>query len=156
MRRPKLFGTLAGLTVVLAVAAWQRRDGHPTYDRIRIGMSREEVYSVLGGGPTGFTTGSASSLVEQDPRPNRNWNAANDSVVDIWFPDEGEIHLAFDDHERVKWRGWAPSEQMKAASFQGLLGRCNRLWRKWVFGEEDVPMPVIDGVLPAVPPSTTE
>jgi hypothetical protein len=156
MRRPKLLGILAGLSVVLAVAAWQRRDIHPTYDRICIGMNREEVYSILGGPTNTFNFSPSSSLVEQDPRPNENGSAADDSLIHVWRDHEVEIHIAFDEAKRVCWRAWAPSEQMKAASFKGLLGRCNRLWRQWVFGEKDVPMPIIDEGGPPFRPSTTE
>jgi hypothetical protein len=146
MRRRKLLVALAGLAVVAAAGAfvlWPRTDRitRANYDRIRMGMSRAEVYAILGP-PGDYTT-----------QPNRRrglyWNPDGHKSIGVgfyWMGDAGVVEMDFNPQDDVVWRmdfeEIGPGERIEMSPLATLRWRVERLvddtrwrakrqWRKW-------------------------
>jgi hypothetical protein len=133
MRKRKLIVVLAGLTVVVAagvVVLWPRPDRitRENYDRIRVGMNRAEVYTVLGP-PRDYSTGPTLYVLDalyphdimQDPYPDQEVS---------WWGDTGEIDVYFSP-SGVTAATFARALKGRKNVVGDLLWRAKRQWRRW-------------------------
>jgi hypothetical protein len=132
MRRRTLLVVLAGLAVVVAagVVVWPRanRVTRENYDRIRVGMSRAEVYAVLGP-PGDYSTREAiPSELPDPPTLTYRWQAIS---LEEWFGDRAAIEVYFDGAGNVaSARCWL-LEPIDHGPLDNLLWRAKRQWHRW-------------------------
>jgi hypothetical protein len=147
MRRRTLLVVLAGLAVVVAVGVvvlWPTQPNRITQencDRIKKGMSRAEVETILG------PPGDHATAPLGDPDPSgvflSSWRPYNRSLVDRvydlfveheiiqWRGDAGIIAVEFTHSGHVVWAGIWPVKRAEQTPIGNLLWRLKRQWRRW-------------------------
>jgi len=141
LRRWKLLVALAGLAVLVAagvVALWPRpeRITRENFDRIKVGMSRAEVYAILGppgdysSGPVEFD-GRQEFLRGIDLDANEPVDCGNPALA-RWWSDTGSAWVEFDPSDRARPREFTRHlGRLEQSSLDALLWRAKRQWRKW-------------------------
>jgi hypothetical protein len=130
-RRKLLLGTLAGLVALAGAAAlaqWPRpeRVTPENYARIRVGMSRAEVYAILGT-PGDYTTGD---VAPSGTRPQLGWHQQGTSM-EQWTGDRAVIGVYFDGTGNVVSGVCFLLQPVDHGPLGNLLWRLKRLWRRW-------------------------
>jgi hypothetical protein len=147
MRRQKLLVALAGLAVVGAAGAvvlWPRPDRitRENYDRIRVGMSRAEVYTVLGP-PGEYSTGDAKASGLPEP-PMLTEDLRQAISLEEWFGDRAAIGVYFDGAGNVtSARCWL-LKPIDHGPLGNLLWRLKH-WRRWFTPSEPIPLSILRG-----------
>jgi hypothetical protein len=128
MRRRTLLVALAGLAVVVTVgvvALWPRpeRITRENYDRIKQGMSRSQVESILGL-PGDYRTGpTAYEEVLPEYKPTNRMEWWTDTLIIII--DFDEAGLAYEYHRLRLGR------TVQQSPVDNLLWRAKRQWHRW-------------------------
>jgi hypothetical protein len=132
MRRRKLIAAV-GLAVLVAVGAFvlcPRQDRITLDDFIRInyGISRAEVEAILGP-PGNYTTAYVSYRNGQGSfhSPPVGNNAADGK----WWTNAAAVSVEYDESGHLTRKMFAPADQSDLNSFDNLLWRAKRLWRRW-------------------------
>jgi hypothetical protein len=116
VQRWKLLVALAGLAVVVAgaVVLWPSRLTRENYDRIQNGMSRAEVYALLGPpDPDPFgTPGSGGEA----------WSRL-DEIYAVFFDPSGRVCY--------KFLSYGLPRRTTQGPFDSLLWRAKRHWHRW-------------------------
>jgi hypothetical protein len=108
-RKLKWLGAVSATLALCAAAAWLLRPAGPpitveTYDRLRLGMTREEVKGLLGG-PGGTRQDCVLWMNNRSPVnvAGSDLNNGQRSVPGIryWYQDSGILILRFDAENRV-------------------------------------------------------
>jgi hypothetical protein len=96
------------------------------YYRIKEGMSRPELYSLLGP-PGNYTTGPRRRLSFDATI----WTVPNDNMGghEIWEGDKATITVEFDRSGRVSGRTFSPMKKVEQNLVDDLVWRLNRRWR---------------------------
>jgi hypothetical protein len=132
MKRQTVLVGLLGLVLVVAGAfvllPRSNRVTRENFDRIRDGMSEDEVYAVLGrsgdyaNGPT-----ELDDAVEPLPFASQfmihSWTN--------WAGDTGHIAIAFGKDHTVYQTYFAPQHNTKLSLLDRLLWRAKRQWQEW-------------------------
>jgi hypothetical protein len=133
MQRRKLLVALAGLAVVVTVGVvvlWPRPDRvtPENYACIRLGMSRAEVYALLGP-PGDYATGDtkASDL----PNPPRLADLLHAASLPEWVGDRAAIGVYFDGAGNVAYAECRHLEPVDHGPLGNLLWRLKRQWDRW-------------------------
>jgi hypothetical protein len=139
-RKLRRVAAVAGLalTVAVVLALWPRaqpdRATRENLDRVRKGMSRAEVYAILGPpgdyttGPMGHSDGHAISVW------NVNATRLHPSEIDDpadWLTDSGWVCVNFDDRGMVAETGFDPCTKVPQGPLDNLLWRMRRQWWRW-------------------------
>jgi hypothetical protein len=133
MRRRKLLVVLAGLVVMATVGVvvlWPRseRITRENYDRIRVGMSRAEVYAVLGP-PGDYATGDATATDLLGPPRLADLRQA--ISIEKWFGDRAAIGVFFDGAGNVAYGECRLLKPVDHGLLDNLLWRAKRQWHRW-------------------------
>ena len=143
MRRRNLFGALAVGTaailagVVLLSPSPRSRITQENVDRIREGMSRQEVEVILGP-PCDCSTGPFL-LVRGDGRGPAGFFVTDGcesygpdgSAFLRWTDDTGSATVCFEKDGRAWAPFFQPLKKVQQPPLDNLLWRAKRLWRKW-------------------------
>jgi hypothetical protein len=137
MRRWKLLVALAGPAVAVAVGVvvlWPTQPNRITQencDRIKKGMSRAEVETILGP-PGDYRTGPGQGVLAWDPildgttRLNECTNRSN------WAGDTGWVSVEFDNGDgTVRASEFIESKRIAQGPLENLLWRAKRQWHRW-------------------------
>jgi hypothetical protein len=125
MRRRTLLVALAGLAVVGAagvVVLWPRPSSRITrenYERIRAGMSRAEIESILG--PPGDYSGVHVAYT-------LHWRG--DRMPDEWVGDDGVIAVCYSQSVACDVQ-FVPVEKVDFGLLGNYFWRAKRQWRRW-------------------------
>jgi hypothetical protein len=146
MRRRTLFVALAGLAVVVAagvVVLWPQPSSRITrenFERIKEGMSREEVEAILGP-PCDFSTGPLVRVrANRPPNPFSVENFDPITVIGsgdnreellVWKIDRQLISINFGPSGRVEDLWMHDVARVNQTAFENLLWRLKRQWRRW-------------------------
>jgi hypothetical protein len=139
MRRRKLVVLVVGLAALVAVAMlvlWPRPDRitRENYERIKEGMSRAEVESLLGApgdyrtGPVGYQTAEYKEAVGRPASISlRGTKPA------LWLGDRGLVEVAFGQDGRAldSESGFYRGVKLAQDPLDNLLWRAERQWRRW-------------------------
>jgi hypothetical protein len=139
LQRRKLLVALAVSAVVVAVGLfvlWPRTDRitRENYERIKEGMSRAEVESLLGApgdyrtGPVGYQTAEYKAAVGRPPSISlRGTKPA------LWLGDHALVEVAFGQDGRAldSESGFYQGVKLAQDPLDNLLWRAERLWRRW-------------------------
>jgi hypothetical protein len=128
----RLLAALVMLAGAAVFVLWQRPDRvtRANYDRIRMGMSRAEVYAILGP-PGDYTT---------RPGVYRHFHWRQDGRLSygvgfFWTGDEEVIVLDFNPRDDAVWRmefeDVGPYGRVELSAFDDLRWRAERQWRRW-------------------------
>jgi hypothetical protein len=132
MRRWKLLGGLAVLALAGAAFVTASRPLGATregYNRVRMGMTRAEVLSILGR-PGDQTTAPQDVLSMGEPALDEGvTTAGNDSLE--WKGNDGWIDVYFDPSGQVAGKDFWVADTSVQAPLENFLRRAKRLWRKW-------------------------
>ena len=135
MRKRKLLVVLVGLVVVSAAGLivlrpWGDRLTTANISRVRPGMTRAEVETILGGPPGDYATVRTVSA----NRPYENVvNLAGGSTVRCsdWRDDYCLIRVTWDGGGAVSGVVWEPNKASGDGPLGNLRWRFERQWRRW-------------------------
>ncbi len=134
-RRKLLLGTLAALLALAGVAAfalWPRPQWvtRKNFRLIRVGMSRAEVYAILG--PSGdYRTGPPAESISHAADLEAEGSLRDgDSSLD-WQSDEAWIYVTFDGDSHVRWKQFFPNAKAEQNPLENLRWRVKRQCRRW-------------------------
>jgi hypothetical protein len=135
MRGRKLRWVLAGLAVLLLAvgtfALWPRPDRitRENFDRIKAGMSLEEIEAILG--PPGDYTTRATDF--EDPEIVKLTSRKGRSIGPSWDTDEASIGVTFflDPPKELAAKMYHRGRIIQQSPLESLLWRAKRQWRKW-------------------------
>ena len=139
-----LGGALAVVVAVGVVVLWPRpeRITQENYDRIRVGMSRAEVYAVLGP-PGDYSTGDAKASDLPGP-PMLTEDLRQAISLEEWFGDRAAIGVYFDGAGNVaSARCWL-LKPIDHGPLGNLLWRLKH-WRRWFTPAEPIPLSILCG-----------
>jgi hypothetical protein len=138
MWKRKLRWALAGLAVIAGVVATLLRGPEPAprltlanFNRIKCGMSRAEVESILG--PPGNYRADKSN----HPSPVRIFTFGSQPQwqspypVSVWAGEEGALTVYFDGSEKATDGLLVTDSVPPEGVLDKLLWRAKRQWRKW-------------------------
>jgi hypothetical protein len=141
MRRRTLLVVLAGLAVVVAAVAvvlWPRPPSRITranYDRIRAGMTRAEVETILGppgdyrSAPAAYSDGKMTDADE-----GYLLEEGVDDLVD-WLGDGGQLTIKFAEFDGtpsvVTGKAYWSTTPQRQSPLDNLLWRAKRQWHRW-------------------------
>jgi hypothetical protein len=137
MRKRKLLVALAGMAVMIVaglVVLWPTQPNRITQencDRIKKGMSRAEVETILGP-PGDYRTGPGQGVLAWDPildgttRHNECTNRSN------WAGDTGWVSVDFENGDGTVWASeFIESKRIAQHPLENLLWRAKRQWHRW-------------------------
>jgi hypothetical protein len=141
MRRRTLLVVLAGLAGVVAagvVVLWpqQNRVTRENCDRVTAGMTRAEVYAILGP-PSDNTSGPVRVGPEYLTVLDAQFDALRGPDVE-WVTDTGLAEAAFDREERVVGFVYVPCSRIPQGFFENLMWRVERLRYHWYKPRSDI------------------
>jgi hypothetical protein len=114
--------TVATGAVAVAVLWPWPRVSRAKYDRIKLGMSRAQIDTLLGG-PGDFTTRATCVSASAEPA----WEGAPEAwlgaATEAWRGDEGTIWVAFDASGRVAAKRFQPGERCEPSRLEKFLRR---------------------------------
>src|SRR4051794_27830266 len=84
------FALLLASLIMALVGPWPCRVNRATFERIKEGMTQEEVHTILGGPPGEYLTRPPDNQLYPYP-PNGVKTPGNE----YWYGDEGQIEVAF-------------------------------------------------------------
>jgi hypothetical protein len=151
-----LIVALVVLAVVIAAGAaalWARpaQVTRASCDRIRVGMSRAEVESLLGGPPGDYRTGPTKMGPESEeslpmavpseplpsepssptPPPTINWALIKPHASCTWQGDTGFIDVTFSPEGVVRIKSFWPAIKLEQGPLDNVLWRAKRQWHRW-------------------------
>ena len=136
MRRRTLLVMLAGLAVVIAagvVVLWPRpaseRITRENYDRIRAGMTRAEIETILGP-PGDYTTAPTEGVRVA----SSTFSAPGSEIAYLesrWLSDTAQAVVWFDYSGRANRGYYAPMRIKDETPWARFLWRAKRQWRRW-------------------------
>jgi hypothetical protein len=134
MRRRKLLVALVGLAVVVtgaAFALWPSRNRitRENCDRVTAGMTRAEVYAILG--PPSDNTSGPVRVAPESLAVCAQLNAQRDLPSEEWETDKGFAHATFDRQERVVGIVYVPCNRISQGFFENLMWRVERVRYNW-------------------------
>ena len=137
MRRRKLLVVLAGLAVAVAagvVVLWPSQPSRITQencDRIKKGMSRAEVETILGP-PGDYRTGPLQDVLVWHPiLDGTTWHdqCTNSSA---WVGDTGWVRVQFNNGDGTVFASdFFESKRIAQHPLDNLLWRAKRQWQRW-------------------------
>ena len=137
MRRRTLLVALAGLAVVSgagAVVLWPTQPNRITQencDRIKEGMSRAEVETILGP-PGDYRTGPVQSVVQWELNGARTTWHDQCSNYSAWVGDTGWVRVEFNNRHGTVWASeFIESKRIAQHPLENLLWRAKRQWHRW-------------------------
>jgi hypothetical protein len=135
MRKWKLLVVLAGLAVVTAagVVVWPRpnRVTAENVERLRVGMTRNEVEAIIGL-PGDHSTQETVVM----PMTSTSWTDVigetnRNERKDRWIGDDTWVDVAFDKTGQVTWMQLGKRNVVDHGLFGNLLWRAKRQWHRW-------------------------
>jgi hypothetical protein len=154
MRKLRWGLTLAGLAVTFVAAAtlalWPRADRitRASFDRICGGMSRTEVYAILGA-PGDYTTGPTAVRIREVPRvclsgwaerlyddvhtfdPDEALLAEITDSAEVWRCNTAAIRVRFGRCGITARASYQSRYRIEQRPFNDLLWLANRQWHRW-------------------------
>jgi hypothetical protein len=130
MRRRTLLVALVGLAVVGAagvVVLWPRteRVTRENFDRIRKGMTRQEVEALLGP-PEVYSTGPTTT---DGPAVHRFFDVGDTPHGSVWETDTAIVQVTL--AGSVMYAEYHPLARQEQGPFDNLLWRAKRQWHCW-------------------------
>jgi hypothetical protein len=102
---------LVGVIVCFLFALWSRSQGGvsvSSYYRITLGMSSEDVNSVVGVPPGNYSSRKDIEIVDFWGGSKREGKWV-DGETSVWYSDEGRLQVVFDNEGRVVFKMWEQS-----------------------------------------------
>jgi hypothetical protein len=144
MRRRTLLVVLAGLAVVIAAGAvvlWPQTEPNritsENCDRIKEGMSRAEVETILGP-PGDYRTGPTQGVVQWELNGERKLNGERTTWHDqcsnysAWVGDTGWVKVEFNNRDATVWASdFFESKRIAQHPLDNLIWRAKRQWHRW-------------------------
>jgi hypothetical protein len=136
MRMRTKLTVLAGVVLLLGVGVvvlWPRSNQitESNCGRIKMGMSRTEVESILGGPPGVYGWRPMWPVREESREVIPRDKSVLNCVWVRWWGDEGAIDVFYDPSGRAMGVTWCRCEPIKLSPFVWLIWRAECQWHRW-------------------------